>query len=176
MGYPYLSYHSVRLSLLVVTLILDGVGFSLSKIKAITNKDSRTEWYDKYGYPIIYWHTCGIIRNLTHGSMNWNFSINTHKKEATLYKQIGGINITNKAKPNKWQVGSGRDTHLSNNVNFYIFQYPVCSNQNIPSKAPTVDTQSTKKTRQMDSKSPTLTLQFAADLGITILPVVTVRP
>ena len=148
-----------------------------SKTKGTTKKPSWTEVCDKYGYPIIYWQIYVISHNLSHISMDCKLPSNTHTpKQSTLFNHIGQSTIANKAKPNKWQVGSGRDTHLSNNVNFYIIQYPVCSNQNIPSKAPTVDTQSTKKTRQMDSKSPKLTLQFIAALGITILPLVIVRP
>ena len=39
------------------------------KPKGNTKKDSWTEGYDKYGYPIIYYHTHGISCNLTHDSM-----------------------------------------------------------------------------------------------------------
>ena len=68
---------------------------------------------------------------------------------------MGGSNITNKAKPNKWKFGSGVGTHLSNNVNSNITQSPQCTNRYIPSDTPTVDSQSTNKMPQMDSKSPT---------------------
>ena len=66
---------------------------------------------------------------------------------------MGGSPITNKLKPNKLQVGSCGDTHLSNNVKYYITQSPPCANQDIPSETPPVDAQNIKKTCQMDSKS-----------------------
>ena len=67
---------------------------------------------------------------------------------------MGGSAVTNKPKPEKLQVGSGGDTHLINNVNYYIAQSPPCANQDTPSDTPSVDTENTKKTRQMDFKSP----------------------
>ena len=67
---------------------------------------------------------------------------------------MGGSAFTNKPKPNKLQVGSGGDTHLIDNVNFSITQSLPCANKNTPSETPPVDTQTTKKTRQMDSKYP----------------------
>ena len=42
-----------------------------SKPKGTTKKESRAEVYYKDEYPIIYCHTYGISRNLTHGRMNW---------------------------------------------------------------------------------------------------------
>ena len=41
-----------------------------SKPKVTTNKNSPADGYDKYGYPIIYYHTHGISRDLTHFNMN----------------------------------------------------------------------------------------------------------
>ena len=67
---------------------------------------------------------------------------------------MGGSTITNKAKPKKGQVGSGGDTHLSNNVNSSITQSTPWANQYITFKTPKVDAQFTKKTHQMDSKYP----------------------
>ena len=84
---------------------------------------------------------------------------------------MGGISITNKPKTNKWQVGSGGDTHLNNNLNSSITQFPPYSNQDIPSETPPVDAQSTNKTRQMDSKYWSITA-----LGITVLAVLTLIP
>ena len=65
---------------------------------------------------------------------------------------MGGSAVKNKTKPNKWQFGSGGDTHLINNVDCSINQYPPCSNQNNPSETPSVEAQTIKKTCQMDSK------------------------
>ena len=73
---------------------------------------------------------------------------------------MGGSTITNKPKPNKLQVGSGGDKHLSNNVNSSVARSPPCANQYIPSDAPPVDAQSNKKTLQMDSKYPKLPLRI----------------
>ena len=103
------------------------------KPKGTTKKDSCNELYDKDGCPIVYCHNHGIIYNLTHGSMNFKFPSNTHKKEATFFNQMVGCDVTNKPKPNKLQVGSGRDTHLINNSNSYITQSTPCDNQNTPS-------------------------------------------
>ena len=50
------------------------------KPKGTTKKEISTEGYDKNGYPIIYFHTHGIIRNRTHGSMNWKLPSDAHKK------------------------------------------------------------------------------------------------
>ena len=124
-----------------------------SKLKGTTNNSSCTEGYDRYGYPIIYSHTHGIIRNLAHSSMNCKFSSDTHKKEATLFNQMGRSAVTNKHKHKKRQVVSGGDTHFSNNVNYSITQYLPCANQNTPSDTPPVDAQTTKKILQMGSKS-----------------------
>ena len=55
-----------------------------SKPKGTTKKDSRAEGYDKDGYPIIYCHTNGIIRNLTHSSINCKLLSDAQKKEATI--------------------------------------------------------------------------------------------
>ena len=85
-----------------------------SKPKGTTDKDSCAKRYDKDGYP--------IIPNLAHGSMNCKLPINAHKKEATLFNQMGGIYVTNK--PNKLQVGSDGYAHFSNNLNYYITQSP----------------------------------------------------
>ena len=71
---------------------------------------------------------------------------------------MGGSAVTNKPKPKKWQVGSGGDTHLSNNVSCYITQYPPFANQNTPSETPPVDAQTTNKTHHMDPKSPKFSL------------------
>ena len=100
--------------------------------------------------------------------MKYKLPINIRKKEASLFNQMGGSTITNKAKRKKSQAGSGRDTNLSHNRNYYNNLYQSCANLDIPSENSTVDTQSTKKKRHMDSK--------IASLGITILPIVTVRP
>ena len=72
-----------------------------SKTKGTTKKDICAEVYDKYGYPIIYCHTHCISHNLTHGSMNCKFPSDTHKKEATLFNQMGGSAVTNKTNPKK---------------------------------------------------------------------------
>ena len=117
-----------------------------SKPKWTTKKYSSAEGYDKDGYPIIYCHTHGISRNLTHGRMNCKLPSDTHKKEATLFNQMGGSAFTNKNKPKKWQVGSGGENHLSNNVKCSITQYPPCANKNNPSETPPVDAKTTKKT------------------------------
>ena len=69
---------------------------------------------------------------------------------------MGGSTITNKPKHNKLQVGSGGDTHLINSINSSITPYQPCANQEIPYETPPVYAQSTKKTLQMDSKSPKL--------------------
>ena len=61
-------------------------------------------------------------------------------------------------------------------------QSPPCANRDIPSDTPTVDAQLTKKTHQMEfkyTKSPPRRECMGwslADLGITVLPVVIVRP
>ena len=52
---------------------------------------------------------------------------------------MGGSTITNKPKPKKLKVGSGGDTHLSNNINSSITQSPPCANQDISSDAPPVE-------------------------------------
>ena len=72
-----------------------------SKPKGTTKKDSCDKGYDKDLYPIIYCHTHGISRNLAHSSRNCKFPSNTHKKEATLFYQMGGSAVTNKPKPKK---------------------------------------------------------------------------
>ena len=74
---------------------------TVSKPKRTTKKYSRAEGYNKDRYPIIYYQTHGISRNLTHSSMNWKLPSDTYKKEATLFSQIGGIAVTNKPKPKK---------------------------------------------------------------------------
>ena len=55
-----------------------------SKPKGTTKKDSRAEGYDKDGYPIIYCHTNGISRKLTHSSINCKLLSDAQKKEATI--------------------------------------------------------------------------------------------
>ena len=85
---------------------------------------------------------------------------------------MGGSTITNKAKPKKWQVGSDGYTHLSNNIHSSINQYSPCTKRDILSETPSVDTQSTKKHAIYN---PNLQNYFST-LGITILPVVKVRP
>ena len=72
---------------------------------------------------------------------------------------MGGSTITNKTKPNKWQVGSGGDTHLINNVHYSITESSPYNNQDIPSETLPVDTESTKKTRHMDYKYPKFPLR-----------------
>ena len=64
--------------------------------------------------------------------MNCELPIDTHKKYAAIFKQMGGSAVTDKPKPKKWQVGSGRDTNFSNNLNYSITKYPPCSNKNTP--------------------------------------------
>ena len=71
------------------------------KPKGATNKYSHYEGHDKDVYPIIYCHTHGISRKLTHRRMNCKLSSNTHTKEATLFNWMGGITITNKTKAKK---------------------------------------------------------------------------
>ena len=60
---------------------------------------------------------------------------------------MGWSSVINKPKPKKLQVGSGIETHLSNNVNSSITQSPPYSNQNTPSETPLAEAQTTKKTR-----------------------------
>ena len=132
------------------------------KPKGTIKKDSCTEGYDNYEYPIIYCHTHGIIRKLTHRSINCKCPRDTHKKEATLFKQMGRSDITNKPKPKKLQVGSDVDTHLSNKVNYSITQPPPCANQRIPSETPQVYAQTIKKTPHMNPKSPKLPLSCSS--------------
>ena len=129
-----------------------------SKPKGATKKDICDEGYDKDGYPVIYCHTHSICRNLTHGRMKWEFLSNTHKKEATVFNQIGGSAVTNKPKPKKWQVGSGGNNRLINNINCSINQSQPCANQNTLSETPPVDAQTTNKTHCMDSKYPNFLL------------------
>ena len=86
--------------------------------------------------------------------MNCKFPSNTHKKEATIFNQMGGSAVTNKPKPKIWQVVSGRYNRLSNNENCSINQSPLCANQNINFETPPVNAQTTKKTRLMESNYP----------------------
>ena len=71
---------------------------------------------------------------------------------------MSGRAVTKKPKPKKEKVGSGGDTHLSNNINFSITQYPPWANQNSPSETPQLDSQTIKKTRQMEPKYQKLPL------------------
>ena len=79
--------------------------------------------------------------------MSCKFPTDTHQTEATIFNQMGEIAVTNKPKPKKWQVGSGGDNHLSNNINYSITQYPLRANWNNPSDTLPVDAQTINKTR-----------------------------
>ena len=50
------------------------------KPKGTTKKESCAEVYVKDRYPIIYCHTHGTSHNLNHGSMDWKFPSDPHKK------------------------------------------------------------------------------------------------
>ena len=151
-----------------------------SKTKGTTKKPSWTELCDNYGYPIIYWQIYVIIHNLSHISMDCKLPINTHTpKQSTLFNHIGQSTIANKAKPNKWQVGSGGDTHLINNINFSISQFPPCANwyissethqENAPYGLQISKIASLQWTHGCSIPRPT------AALGINLLTVFTVRP
>ena len=57
-----------------------------SKPKGTIKKESHYERYDKDGYPVIYCHTHGIIRELIHVSMECKFRGDTQKKRISPFQ------------------------------------------------------------------------------------------